>query len=138
MTTFKFLNHFTIYCSNMESMLRFYKEVLGLFEFPCREFPLEGHWLDVGDGHYLHLKARKGETDPPLKELEKGGYKETHFGLVTDDLEALKERLRAHFLPFFDEPYGYPQIFFRDPEYNLIEVAADKMFPPLPPPEKVT
>lgn len=64
----------------MEPLLKIHKDILGLAEFPCREFHLEGHCLDVRDGHFLHLKVRKGETDPPPKKLESEGFKETHFG----------------------------------------------------------
>ena len=51
-----------------------------------------------------------------------------HFGLLTDDLAGVKANLREHGIEFHDEPYGYPQIFFRDPENNLIEVASAEMF----------
>ncbi|MDP7504991.1 MAG: hypothetical protein QF774_13315 [Nitrospinota bacterium] len=64
----------------MEPLLNIYKDILGLAEFPCREFPLEGHCLEVRDGVFLHLNARKGETDPASKELESEDFKETHFG----------------------------------------------------------
>lgn len=128
MAKIKYLQHFSLYCRELEPMRAFYADVLGLPEIPRPHFPFPGHWLDAGGGHQIHLsKVREGHVSHSISENEEG-YMDHHFGLVTDDLGSLKEKLRAHGVPFADEPYGYPQIFFRDPENNLIEVASTEMF----------
>lgn len=128
MRTIKLLQHFSIYCRELEPMHAFYTQVLGLPELPRPHFPFPGYWLDAGEGHHIHLsKVREGHVSHSISDNE-ADYMDHHFGLVTEDLGALKRRLCDHGVSFHDEPYGYPQIFFRDPENNLIEVASTKMF----------
>ncbi|MDA0999488.1 MAG: VOC family protein [bacterium] len=122
------LQHFSIYCRELEPMHAFYAKVLGMKELPRPHFPFPGHWLEAGPGHHIHLsKLHEGHITHSISDNE-DGYTDHHFGLVTDDLEGMKSRLRENAVAFHDEPYGYPQIFFRDPENNLIEVASEKMF----------
>lgn len=128
MAKINLLQHFSIYCRDLEPMHKFYTAVLGMAELPRPEFPFPGHWLDAGQGHHIHLsKVHEGHISHSISENE-DGYTDHHFGLLTDDLDGMKERLRSNNVAFHDEPYGYRQIFFRDPENNLIEVASAEMF----------
>lgn len=128
MAKIKLLQHFSIYCRNLEPMHHFYTVNLAMAELPRPEFPFPGYWLDAGEGHHIHLaKVKEGHVTHSISENE-DGYTDHHFGLLTDDLDGMKERLRSSGVPFHDEPYGYRQIFFRDPENNLIEVASAEMF----------
>ena len=128
MSRIKLLQHFSIYCRDLKPMRDFYIGTLGLPDLPRPEFPFPGNWLEAGSGHHIHLaKIRDGHITSSISENE-DGYMDHHIGFLTDDLPGMKERLRERGVPFHDEPYGYPQIFFRDPEYNLIEVASAEMF----------
>lgn len=128
MAQIKLLQHFSIYCRELEPMHHFYVNVLGLPELPRPEFPFPGYWLEIGEGHHIHLaKVREGHVKKSISENE-DGYMDHHIGMLTDDLSGMKANLRGHGVEFHDEPYGYPQIFFRDPENNLIEVASAEMF----------
>lgn len=128
MAHIKLLQHFSIYCRDLESMHDFYVNTLGLPELPRLEFPFPSYWLETGAGHHIHLsKLRDGHVTKSISENE-DTYMDHHFGLLTDNLQGMKERLRERGIPFHDEPYGYPQIFFRDPENNLIEIASAEMF----------
>ncbi len=124
----KLLQHFSIYTKELEPMHAFYTKVLGMPELPRPEFPFPGYWLEAGPGHHIHLsKLREGHVTKSISENE-DTYQDHHLGLTTDDLAGMKDRLCDAGVPFHDEPYGYPQIFFRDPENNLIEVASEGMF----------
>ena len=80
----------------------------------------------VGDGTVqLHLSPRDAgvgfEHGHALNPLDRG-----HIAFRTDDVEAVKERLRRAGVPFSD--YGcwankdWYQIFFQDPNGNLVEI----------------
>ena len=73
----------------------------------------------------VHLAERDLEvgfrTGQPLNPLERG-----HIAFRTDDIEAFKRRLEEKGIPYADygdwAMSGWQQIFFHDPEGNVIEV----------------
>ena len=128
MSKIKFLQHFSLYCRDLPAMHKFYNEILGLPEMPRPHFPFPGYWFEAGQDHQIHLaKVSDTHVKHSISDNE-DSYMDHHIGMVTENLDGMKERLKAHDIPFHDEPYGYPQIFFRDPENNLIEVASTAMF----------
>ena len=128
-------HHINYVADDINRLHRFYTEVLGLADIPINNFPRPDETEDKGysgqicfatDGRMqMHLAERNlnvafknGEVINPV---ERG-----HIAFRTDDIEAFKEVLDANNVPYSD--YGtafakeWHQIFFHDPEGNVIEV----------------
>ena len=127
------LHHINLSTEKVEEMDVFYREVLGL-EATDEDVPAlrndEGVYAGdvafVSDGHmHLHI-ARKDvqagfRTGQLVNPVMKG-----HVAYRTDDLAAFKAHLKAEGVPFADwgdsAVAGWHQIYFYDPEGNVIEV----------------
>src|SRR6266849_6195464 len=98
----------------IESMRRFYGEVLGLREQPTPSTLADMNlvWFSAGDGLELHFFP-----EPPDVKTRR------HFCFDIDDLEDTRRRLQeAGLEPFDDTPIpNRPRFFCRDPVGNLIE-----------------
>lgn len=62
----------------------------------------------------------------------------SHLALQVSDYDGAVERLKAHNVAYVERvlpDYGYRQVFFRDPDGNVLELgewpAPDQMFPEL-------
>lgn len=126
------LHHINLSTENVERMDRFYKDVLGLSDqvpgLPTLDKTkgYDGDVAFVSDGAIQHHLAQKDlgvgfKTGSVVNPLEKG-----HIAYRTDDLEAFKAHLDKHGVPYADwgntAVAGWSQIFFYDPEGNVIEV----------------
>lgn len=128
-------HHINYVSEDVERLHRFYTDVLGLDEIPIGDFPRPDETEDSGysgkirfatDGHMqMHLAERNldvafkhGETINPV---ERG-----HIAFRTDNIEEFKEMLDKKGIRYSD--YGtafaaeWHQVFFQDPEGNIIEV----------------
>ena len=127
------LHHINLSTEKVEEMDAFYREVLGL-EATDEDVPAlrndEGVYAGdvafVSDGHmHLHI-ARKDvqagfRTGQLVNPVMKG-----HVAYRTDDLAAFKVNLEAEGVPYSNwgdsAVAGWHQIYFYDPEGNVIEV----------------
>jgi len=94
----------------------FYRDVFGFTMIERPDNGREGVWLDMGDGHQLHLSER----DDPVPA-------QPHFALVVDDLPSLRMRLADAGADFqmADDVFGTGgRGFTRDPAGNRIELIA--------------
>ena len=126
------LHHINHVSEDVERLRTFYADVMGLGEhtedLPMRE-PTRDYSGDVAfmsDGNIqmhlaqkdLGLAYRAGKAVNPV---EKG-----HIAFRTDDIEAFKKHLDANNVPYSDfagvATGSWHQIFFHDPEGNIIEV----------------
>ena len=128
-------HHINYVSDDVERLHDFYTKVLGMQDIPIQSFPRPETSDDTGysgkirfatEGHMqMHLAERdfgvafkNGEVINPV---ERG-----HIAFRTDDIEAFKASLEAKGIPFSD--YGtafakeWHQVFFHDPEGNVIEV----------------
>lgn len=126
------LHHINLATENVARMDAFYRDVLGL-KTPEDGLPsLEkskgyaGDVAFVSDGHVqTHLAQRDVlagfATGQIVNPVEKG-----HIAYRTDDIGAFKAHLDAHGIPYSDwgerAVAGWHQIFFYDPDGNVIEV----------------
>ena len=127
------LHHINLCTSNVKDMDKFYREVLCLGDDEANKLPpinqnlgLVGDVSFVTDGDVqMHLTKkdilnsfRSGQTVNPL---ERG-----HIAYRTDDIEAFKLHLDDLDVPYSDwgsdAVKGWHQVFFYDPEGNVIEV----------------
>ena len=128
------LHHINLATENVERLDRFYRDVLGLSEetdgLPTLE-KKKGYAGDVAfrtDGAIqmhlaqkdVHAGFNSGQFVNPVSH--------GHIAYRTDDLEAFKAHLEAQGVPYADwgnrAVAGWSQIFFYDPDGNVIEVHA--------------
>ena len=128
-------HHINYVSEDIDRLHQFYTSVLGLADIPIQTFPrteakdgkgFSGKIRFATDGQMqMHLAEkdltvgfRNGEAINPV---ERG-----HIAFRTDDIEAFKARLDTANIPYSD--YGtafakeWHQVFFHDPEGNIIEV----------------
>jgi catechol 2,3-dioxygenase-like lactoylglutathione lyase family enzyme len=126
------LHHINLCSTNVPAMDEFYRSVLGMAREPSLQAvrdTSQGYAGDVAfvtDGTtQVHLAEKDLEvgfrTGKPLNPVERG-----HIAFRTDDIEAFKRRLEEKGIAYADygdwAMSGWQQIFFYDPEGNVIEV----------------
>jgi catechol 2,3-dioxygenase-like lactoylglutathione lyase family enzyme len=127
------LNHVALPTADPERGARFYVEVLGFVETPRPSFSFRGAWLhrpDVGVMiHLIHDAAFSPPIDRPIN------TRGNHLAMHVDDYDAAVRRLAEHGVEYVERvlpDYGYRQVFFRDPDGNLLELGEwpppDEMF----------
>jgi catechol 2,3-dioxygenase-like lactoylglutathione lyase family enzyme len=127
------LHHINLSTDKVEEMDKFYREVLGL-EATDEDVPAlrmdetvyNGDVAFVSDGDiHLHIARkdvvagfRTGQLVNPVLE--------GHVAYRTDDIEAFKAHLEAEGVPYSNwgdsAVAGWHQVYFYDPEGNVIEV----------------
>ena len=126
------LHHVNFCTTNVEAMDAFYKGVLdlkaepGMNENRVMSGGYPGKVSFVTDGMIqLHLAEKdlnvNFRTGQAINPVERG-----HIAFRTDDIDAFKKRLEDKGIPFSDfgawAMKGWEQIFFYDPDGNIIEV----------------
>ena len=126
------LHHVNLSTTNVPQMDTFYREVLGLDMKPGRNavrVKNEGYAGDVSfvtDGNMeIHLAEKDlgvgFRTKQAVNPLERG-----HIAFRTDDIAGFKRLLDEKGVPYSDfggwAMSGWHQIFFYDPDGNVIEV----------------
>ena len=125
------LHHVNLCSSDVPAMDEFYRTVLDLEPEPTMAASREtdvypGAVSFVSDGTtQLHLAERDlrfgFRTGNAINPLERG-----HLAFRTDDIDAFKRRLEEKGIPYSNygaqAMRGWEQIFFHDPEGNIIEV----------------
>jgi catechol 2,3-dioxygenase-like lactoylglutathione lyase family enzyme len=130
------LHHVNFCTTNVPAMDAFYRDVLGLEAEPSLAAGrvttggYAGQVAFVTDGTtQVHLAERDLEagfrTGHAINPLERG-----HLAFRTDDIESFKRHLTDKGIPFSDYGAwamdGWEQIFFHDPEGNVVEVHQDR------------
>ncbi len=127
------LHHVNFCTNNVEAMNAFYREVLDMDGVPGMnqnrtqsKDGYNGEVAFVSDGATQFHLAEKDltaahRTKTFLNPLERG-----HIAFRTDDIAAFKKRLEERGIPYADwgawAMQGWQQIFFYDPDGNIIEV----------------
>ncbi len=128
-------HHINYVADDVDRLHHFFTEVLGLDVIPIENFPRPEATKESGyagkirfatDGAMqMHLAERSNDVGfkhgQSINPVERG-----HIAFRTDDLAEVKRQLEANGVPYSD--YGtafakeWHQIFFHDPEGNVIEV----------------
>ena len=128
-------HHINVVSENVDRLHDFYTQVLGLDDVPVEQFPrteAEGSKGYAGKIRFategsmqMHLAEREFDTafrnGQVINPVERG-----HIAFRTDDLAAFLKVLDDRGIPYSD--YGttfskeWHQVFFLDPEGNVIEV----------------
>jgi len=126
------LHHINLSTNNVAGMNHFYRDILGL-KTETQDLPVldktkgyDGEVSFVSDGHIQTHLAQKDinvgfRTGHIVNPLERG-----HIAYRTDDLAAFKTHLKRKGVAYSDwdetAVAGWKQIFFYDPDGNVIEV----------------
>lgn len=115
------LLHTALLVSDLQRARQFYGGVLGLKEKPRQNLDFDGAWYDLGENE-LHLMV----VPDVLLPAEQRPRRDYHVALLIDDHEAAKAHFTALGIPFREGRRGFPQLFVRDPDGNLIELQQGK------------
>lgn len=126
------LNHISRVCKDVATSAAFYRDVLGFSEIKRpSSFEFEGAWLfNYGIGIHLiggQPVARSSKIDP----------KSDHLSFQVDCLKAVAEQLKLLGLDFVKQEIDeagvhVTQLFFHDPDNNMIEICNCDLIPVIP------
>ncbi|TNF17769.1 MAG: glyoxalase [Rhodobacteraceae bacterium] len=115
-------DHVNVRTAQLETMIAFYGDILGLHPGKRPDFGFGGAWLYLGDHACVHLVEVADPPKPvPNVTLE-------HFAFRARDMAQFRARLDAAGISHSVDPVpGLPlvQINFRDPDGNHIHVDFD-------------
>ena len=116
--TIAYLDHVNIRTGELDRLVRFYCDVIGLAEGPRPPFDFNGAWLYCGDRAAVHLIEVEETPNAETPSLE-------HFAFVGSDRAAFLGRLQAADYPFrsvFVPGTEIEQIRLQDPDGNQLHV----------------
>ncbi|XP_008791704.1 metallothiol transferase FosB-like [Phoenix dactylifera] len=130
------LNHVSFLCASIKNSVKFYQEVLG-FDLVQRPSSLdfEGAWLSkYGIG--IHLLQRGPNSDAPAKPSAINP-KDNHISFQYQDMGTIRKKLEDMGIEFVngvvkDGNIEVHQVFFHDPDGNMIEICDCQKLPVLP------
>ncbi|TQV82305.1 VOC family protein [Denitrobaculum tricleocarpae] len=112
------LDHVNIRTRNLPEMVRFYEEVVGLYEGERPPFSFPGAWLYCGDRAALHLMGpAEGET-AAVGQID-------HFAFMASGLSDFIANLEKRNIEYATRTIpelGNTQVNVRDPDGNRIEI----------------
>lgn len=126
------LHHINLSTDNVERLDDFYQNILGLDNQVSGLPKLEkkqgyaGDVAFVSDGDIqMHLAQKDIHASFNAEQIV-NPVSHGHIAFRTDDIAAFKQKLEAHNVPYSDwgnqAVEGWEQIFFYDPDGNVIEV----------------
>lgn len=119
------LDHVNIRTANLEAMVRFYRDVLGLELGARPPFSFAGAWLYCGDKAAVHLVQRGPASTSPAT-AGAAESKIEHFAFRAEGLEQFIERLKIHGVEYrlaVVPKIELRQLHIHDPDGNHIEVS---------------
>ena len=126
------LHHINLSTENVDKMDEFYQNIIGLSDDVDGLPKLEkkkgyaGDVTFVSDGAIQMHLAQKDIHAGFRAQQYVNPVSRGHIAFRTDDIEAFKAHLKQHGIPFADwgnqAVAGWHQIFFYDPDGNVIEV----------------
>ncbi|MEM8956351.1 MAG: VOC family protein [Pseudomonadota bacterium] len=112
-------DHVNIRTANLDAMVAWYGEVLGLHPGPRPDFPFAGAWLYLGDTAVIHLVA----ADPPPAPGESLGIE--HVSFRATDHAGFIATLEARVIPHRTvtvEAVGLALVNIHDPDGNHLHI----------------
>ncbi|XWS17162.1 hypothetical protein CRYUN_Cryun33cG0044600 [Craigia yunnanensis] len=131
----KCLNHVSIVCRSIEKSLDFYQNVLGFF--PIKRpgsFDFSGAWLfNYGIG--IHLL--QSENLDNMSKIGRINPKDNHISFQCDCMATVEKKLKEMKMEYVkgvveDGVIRVDQLFFHDPDGNMIEVCNCDNLPVVP------
>ncbi|MCE9590379.1 MAG: VOC family protein [Planctomycetes bacterium] len=112
------LNHVALQVADVDSICKFYSEVLGLKPIPRPAFSFPGAWYRIGADQELHII---GGATGPVYSASRGN----HFAVMVDSMDDAVAAMKAKGIEFtgpHNRPDGALQIFIKDPEGHTVEL----------------
>lgn len=123
------LNHYTIYCVDLDATRAFYRDVLGLTDGDRPPLGFPGAWLYSAGQPTVHLVGpRENDATKPPRRAQPTGQLD-HIAFSATGLAEMRAKLKAHGIAFREMVIprdGQTQLFFHDPD----GVAVELNFPP--------
>jgi len=120
-------NHIAMPTSDAERGAQFYCEVLGFRLVPRPAFSFDGRWLYRAEaGVMIHL-IHDDNHQPIAESINQGpiNTRGHHFAMQSSDVTRDLELLAEHGVETVERVLpdrGYRQVFFRDPDGNVLEI----------------
>jgi glyoxylase I family protein len=112
------LDHVSLNVTDRARSIAWYRDVLGLPQL--NEPTADDEPVFLGQPG-LQFGLFQAERQSPQREPESSGLR--HVALVVDDLDAARERLRAHGVEFRSEDHGNAlSVYFSDPDGHVLEL----------------
>jgi catechol 2,3-dioxygenase-like lactoylglutathione lyase family enzyme len=115
------LDHVNIRTANLEQMIQFYVDVLGMEIGVRPSFPFNGCWLYCGDRAAVHLVESPSTPAGLAPRIE-------HFAFRAQDMLTFLDQLKKHGIPYRTATVPdlqLEQVHLSDPDGNHIEIAFD-------------
>ena len=112
------LDHWNIYCKDLDATVRFYERYVGLHDGDRPPFPFPGAWLYAGEKPILHLVAGSGRKD-------QGGGAIDHVAINCSDIRGTIDQIKKDGLKFDVRKVParpLQQVFVHDPDGVMIEL----------------
>ena len=123
------VNHISRETQDVNGLVRFYTNVLGLQKMDRPNFGFGGFWLQLPGGVALHIIERDPEKPTPQQQggvpPERFIRRSEHVALTVSDIEQAKETLKEHGIVFAVNTVPgteIEQLFFYDPDGNGVEI----------------
>ncbi|HEY9775079.1 MAG TPA: VOC family protein [Planktothrix sp.] len=125
------LNHFMVVCKDLETSMRFYRDLLGMEIADRPDFGFPGYWLKIGDHTCVHLASQEQSANRDRYLLKEhppgttGSGSVDHIAFVASQPKVVRERLRngnaqIHYRSLPDSKLF--QMFLKDPDGLTIEL----------------
>lgn len=114
------LHHIAVPTSDPERCAEFYERLLGMQRIPRPDFSFGGAWMyHPACNIQIHIIEHPSAVRPGEIDSLAG-----HFAVRVEDMDASEALLNEHAVPYRRQMNagGIPQIFFHDPDGNMIEL----------------
>lgn len=116
--TLERLDHVNIRTRNLQALVEFYEQVIGLESGQRPGLDSSGAWLYLGDRDIVHLIESPTAQSPGEPQIEHFALRATGYQEFVDNLNALGVRYRGNTIG----EAGIRQLHLHDPDGNHVEV----------------